>query len=276
MPNTDSSAAPPSPRRQHSFRRAVLSGFAIVLPPLLTIVIFLWIGSTINDYILRPAKSTTNWVAQKIDDFGWYKVPIESVQEFVESWEFLVIFVGVFVIFMFFLGRFLAAGAGRFAHANFERLINRLPLIRNVYGSVKQVTDFVFSESDVEYTRVVALEYPRKGIWSLGLVTGESMLDIRSAANEPILSVLVPTSPAPFTGFTITIKKSEAIDLNLTIDQAFQFIVSCGVVVPDQQLQDHLNSLDEPAPQQLEEVAQDVATPSGTSDGDSALPAAGS
>ena len=80
------------------------------------------------------------------------------------------------------------------------------------------------------------MEYPRKGIWSLGLVTGESMLEIAAAAKEPVLSVLIPTSPAPFTGYTLTIKKSEAIDLNITIDQAVQFIVSCGVVIPPQQL----------------------------------------
>ena len=92
----------------------------------------------------------------------------------------------------------------------------------------------------MQYSRVVAVEYPRKGIWSLGLVTGESMLDIRSAANEPILSVLIPTSPMPVTGYTVTIRKSEALDLNITIDQAFQFIVSCGVVIPPQQLQEAL------------------------------------
>ncbi|NIL95821.1 MAG: DUF502 domain-containing protein [Planctomycetales bacterium] len=273
MPSKNSPATAQATRRQHSFRRAVLSGFAVVLPPLLTIVIFLWIGTTINAYVLRPAKSITFWVAQKMGELGWFEVRLEGVQEFVDSWQFLVIFVGLFIIVMFFLGRFLAAGAGRFAHANFERLIHRLPLIRNVYGSVKQVTDFVFSESEVEYTRVVALEYPRKGIWSLGLVTGESMLDIRSAANEPVLSVLVPTSPAPFTGFTVTIKKSEAIDLNLTIDQAFQFIVSCGVVVPVQQQQEHLKSLN--VPQQLETMVGDDLAPPGPADGDSALPASG-
>ena len=70
----------------------------------------------------------------------------------------------------------------------------------------------------------------------MGLVTGESMLEIAAAAQEPVLSVLIPTSPAPFTGYTITIKKSEAIDLDLTIDQAVQFIVSCGVVIAPQQL----------------------------------------
>ncbi|HRX81394.1 MAG TPA: DUF502 domain-containing protein, partial [Pirellulaceae bacterium] len=91
------------------------------------------------------------------------------------------------------------------------------------------------TEREIEFNRVVAIEYPRKGIWSIGFVTGESMADIRAAANEPVLSVLMPTSPMPVTGFTVTIMKSEAVDLNITVDQAVQFIVSCGVVVPKQQ-----------------------------------------
>jgi uncharacterized membrane protein len=146
-------------------------------------------------------------------------------------------FLAVFVLLLYLLGRFMAARLGRLFWGVFERGIHRLPLVRNVYSSVKQVSDFLFSEREVEYTRVVAVEYPRKGVWALGLVTGESMLDIRSAANEPVLSVLVPTSPMPVTGFTVTVLKSETVDLNITIDQAFQFIVSCGVVVPPQQLQ---------------------------------------
>ena len=147
------------------------------------------------------------------------------------------VFTCIFILAMYLLGKFLAARFGGMAVAGLDKGIERLPLIRNVYGSVKQITDFVFSETSVEYTRVIAVEYPRKGIWSLGLVTGESMLDIASAAQEPVLSVLIPTSPAPFTGYTLTIKKSEAIDLDITIDQAVQFIVSCGVVIAPQQLQ---------------------------------------
>jgi uncharacterized membrane protein len=78
----------------------------------------------------------------------------------------------------------------------------------------------------------VAIEYPRKGIWQLAFVTGESLGDIAAAANEPVLAVLVPTSPMPFTGFTVTVKRSETLDLSITMEQALQFIVSCGVVAP--------------------------------------------
>jgi len=274
------------------FRRAVLRGLALLLPPLLTIVIFLWIGNTVTDYLLEPMEAgarrllltwhredirTVNQVGedqvrddrdetalrpyQKIGDrlvvpSEYYDFLVEEgvtipntaqelVQVYVER-RFLrrhyviPLFLCVFLLVLYLLGKFLAAGAGRFFWMQFERIIHQLPLVRNVYSSVKQVTDFAFNEREIEYTRVVAIEYPRKGIWTVAMVTGESMLDIRCAANEPVLSVLIPTSPMPFTGFTVTVRKSETIDLNITLDQAFQFIVSCGVVVPPQQIAEAL------------------------------------
>ena len=114
-------------------------------------------------------------------------------------------FLAIFIIVLYLLGKFIAAGIGRFFVNQFEQGILTLPLVRNVYSSVKQVSDFLFSPREIEFTRVVAVEYPRKGIWSLGFVTGESMLDIRSAANEPVLSVLIPSSPMPVTGYTINV-----------------------------------------------------------------------
>ena len=84
----------------------------------------------------------------------------------------------------------------------------------------------------MQYTRVVAIEYPRKGIWTLAFVTGEGMHDIQNAVDEPVISAFVPHSPMPFTGFAVTVKKSETIDLNISVDQAIQFVVSCGVVIP--------------------------------------------
>jgi len=98
------------------------------------------------------------------------------------------------------------------------------------------VTDFMFSERDIEYTRVVAVEYPRKGIWQIAFVTGDSLLDIACAANEPVVAVFFPCSPMPFTGFTAIVKRSDTIDLNITMEQAIQFVVSCGVVSPPQQM----------------------------------------
>jgi uncharacterized membrane protein len=142
------------------------------------------------------------------------------------------VFLCLFLLILYLLGKFLAAGVGRFFWAQLERLIHRVPLVRNVYGSVKQVTDFLFTDNEIHFTRVVAIEYPRKGVWTVCFVTGEGMWDIRGVAKEPVVSVFVPTSPMPFTGFALTVKKSEVVELSMSIDQAIQFVVSCGVVVP--------------------------------------------
>ena len=265
----------------HPFRSAVFRGLGVFLPPLLTIVIFLWVGGTVQQYVLRPvtsgARNALVWAIADVrhedevrpKDRPQYRhlkdgtyVPLavyrlvkerdgtaeiladgdKLYRRYVElrylPWYLIIpFFLSVFVILLYLLGKFIAAGIGRFFWGLVERVIHQVPLVRNVYSSVKQVSDFLLSQEEIEYNRVVAVEYPRKGIWSLGMVTGESMLDIRSAANEPVLSLLIPTSPAPFTGFTVTVLKSETIDLNITIDQAFQFIVSCGVVIPSQQMQ---------------------------------------
>lgn len=305
---------PPQPTQPvRPFRRAVLRGLGVVLPPLLTIVIFVWVGNTVALYLLEPLETAATralviGVADVRDEVSQYNpqeetgtvdgrvykrtgngqfVPLgvyalvrdnlgaeampatatavyrEYVQiRYLQWYVVLPVFLCGFVLILYLLGKFLAAGVGRFFWNQFERLIHSLPLIRNVYSSVKQVTDFMFSEAEIEYTRVVAIEYPRKGIWSLAMVTGEGLLDIRGAANEPTLAVLVPTSPMPFTGFTITVKKSEVVDMNITIDQAFQFIVSCGVVVPPHQM---WQMLEKQQQEQLENAERTL-----TSDGNTA------
>jgi len=141
-------------------------------------------------------------------------------------------FLIVFILFLYFLGRFMAVGIGVFFAGLFERVVLRVPGGRAVYSAVKQVSDFLFSQRELQVTRIVAVEYPRKGTWSIGFVTGESFAEVQDAAGEPVLSVMVPYSPVPVTGCTIMVRKSECIDLNITFDQACQFIVSCGVVVP--------------------------------------------
>jgi len=288
MTSEPSNAEFPVPQRSlDPFRRAVLRGLAILLPPLLTIVIFLWVGNTVANYMLDPMENLARGVLfryatdiHNVDEFGppnaqgltvvdgeQYRatgdgkyVPLRVYQDvrdrlgpdtptnakdiylsyINQTWlqrQFVIpVFLCVLILVLYLLGKFLAAGVGRFFWTQLERLIHRVPLVRNVYSSVKQVTDFMFTDPDVDYTRVVAVEYPRKGIWTVAFVTGDSMSEIRDAAHEPVMSVLIPTSPMPFTGFTITVKKSETVDLDITIDQAFQFVISCGVVVPPKQI----------------------------------------
>ena len=295
-------SSPPShsvvpPRRARPFRRAVFGGLGILLPPLLTIVILVWVWNTLRYYVLEPITSGAAQVltlsladvrtslpdAQPIDgepgvylSHGEYfraldrgtsteYVPLDVYRDVVRhdgldaasagGWPLyrryveitylrplivVPIFLCVFVLLMYLLGSLFAAGLGQ-VWTVLEQGIERLPLVRGVYGSVKQVTDFMLTENQLQFTRVVAIEYPARGIWSLAFVTGEGVPAIEAVTGEPVLAVLVPTSPMPVTGYTVVIPKRDVIDLDLTVDQAVQYIVSCGVVVPEHQLNEGLS-----------------------------------
>lgn len=161
---------------------------------------------------------------------------IASERNFSSTWLLSAVSLSMAIVAMYFIGRFVTARIGKWFVRKLEGALVRVPLVRNVYSTVKQVTDFVLSEREVEFQRVVALEYPRAGSWTLGFVTGEGMLDCAAVVREPMITVLVPTSPVPAGGFTVMVSKSSVIDLNLTIDQAVQFVVSCGVLIPPHQV----------------------------------------
>jgi uncharacterized membrane protein len=269
-----------------SFRRAVWRGLGVLLPPLLTIVILLWIGNTVKQYCYDPMMAFAREVLYlrlydvRIDlqdstpetpeittPDGREWVPIDNRHyvpekvaaafeehgvalprnhaevyrryvelEYLNPYIVVPLFLLVLVLVLYLLGRVLAIGVGSFFWGLFEKGVGRLPLVNSVYSSVKQVTDLMFTEREIRYTRIVAVEFPSKGIWSVGFVTSEGMIDVEAAANEPVVNVLIPYAPLPVTGCIITVRKSETIDLNMTVDQALQFIVSCGVVVPPQQI----------------------------------------
>ncbi|MDA7503752.1 DUF502 domain-containing protein [Planctomicrobium sp.] len=144
----------------------------------------------------------------------------------------------VLIIFtLYFTGQFVSATLGGWIVRMFEiHILGRLPLVRNIYGSAKQVTDFFFTENQtVDYSRVAAIQYPRKGVWSIGFVTGDSMMQISVGAGEPCVTFLIPSSPAPMTGYTVNVPRSEVLDLNITVEQAMQFCISCGVLSPPHQ-----------------------------------------
>ena len=300
----------------YPFRAAVFRGLGVVVPPLFTVVIFLWVGTSVQTKVLEPvtgwARYAIVWaisderpvIAKKdlpprelkklqaipVEEQASFRPAVDGVQHRLSKGEkyvpdgyqdlgdgtavpvgvyeevagrfadlgrpptaeeiygrfvedhylnpYLVIpcFLSLFILLLYLLGKFIAASVGRFFWGQFERGVGQVPLVNTVYSAVKQVTDVFLQERELEYSRIVAVEWPRKGIWSVALVTGESMVDIEAAANEPVLSVLIPTSPMPMTGFALTVKKSETIDLNISFDQAIQFIVSCGVVVPPGQI----------------------------------------
>jgi uncharacterized membrane protein len=170
----------------------------------------------------------------------------------------------VAILVIYSAGALLGSFIGRRLYARSEQVISRLPLVKLVYPSVKQVTEFLVGSGDEEdkrtkFNRVVAVQYPRKGIWSVGLVTGNTMRRIEEHADELCLTIFIPSSPTPFTGYVITVPQADAIDLPVSIEEALRFTVSLGVVVPPSQLIRRVPS-DKRGAEQVDEPAADKAS----------------
>ena len=154
-------------------------------------------------------------------------------------WYMNYIGIIVAILAVYIAGRLLGGFLGRRLYARLEGLLTSIPLVKQVYPYVKQVVDFLISDDKpIQFNRVVMVEYPRRGIWSIGLVTGTPMRVVQEHVKPkegPTITVFIPSSPTPFTGYTIAVPKDSVIELPITIDEALRFTISGGVLVPDHQ-----------------------------------------
>lgn len=113
-----------------------------------------------------------------------------------------------------------------------DALLARIPVVRSIYSSVKQVSDTLFSESGNAFRKAVLIQWPREGVWTIGFVTGAPGGDAANYLQGDYLSVYVPTTPNPTGGYFIMLRKSDCIELRMSVDEALKYVVSMGVVVP--------------------------------------------
>jgi uncharacterized membrane protein len=116
-----------------------------------------------------------------------------------------------------------------------ESLLDRIPLVRTVYNSTKQVINAILSTNSQAFRKVVLVEYPRKGIWSIAFQTNENGFAHNHPTDEPMISVFIPTTPNPTSGFLMMVAKSEVKELSMTIDEALKCVISLGVMQPKQE-----------------------------------------
>jgi len=148
----------------------------------------------------------------------------------------------VAVIAVYLAGVFVGNYVGRRAYQRLEGFLVRIPVIKQVYPNVKQIIDFLIGNEDHAMPasgKVVLIEWPRKDVWTVGLMTGSSMQAIEKLTGSESVTIFIPNSPTPFTGFTINIAKSEVREIDLTMDEAIRFVVSGGVLVPERQRATH-------------------------------------
>lgn len=113
-----------------------------------------------------------------------------------------------------------------------ERILNRIPGVSAVYNSVKQITETVTATNSKSFRKVVMVEYPRKGIWAIGFVSGTTQGQAQKEISKKLINVFLPTTPNPTSGFLLLFPESDLIELDMTVDQGLKMIISAGIVTP--------------------------------------------
>jgi len=200
-------------------------GLAALLPTLLTLVIlfkvFQFLCDSVGYSISRILGKYLEWAfGYQVAEEGWLAGLLTVV-------GILVAVVGVFV-----LGYLLSTVVGRWLYGLVDGWLARLPVVKQLYPSLKQVTSFLLSERALRFTQVVAVPYPHKEVYSLGFVTGSGFRQLDRATGRHLVNVFVPSSPTPISGYVVFFPQDEIVYLDISVEDAFRFIVSGGVVVP--------------------------------------------
>jgi len=217
-----------------SLRRPFFRGLAALLPTILTISVIAFVYGIIAKNLVLPVRDRLVIYLLK------HSPNLESIFQ-LEPPNGNVKLVGVAIflitiILTYFVGFFATSFLGRKIWGAFESLWTNVPFIKQIYPYAKQITDFVLSEKRRKFTYVAAIQYPRKGVYSIGFITGDSMRTINKDSGKRMVSVFIPSSPTPFTGYVVAVPYDEIIPLPITVDQAMRYTISGGVITPPGEL----------------------------------------
>ena len=196
----------------NALRKWLLSGLLVIVPLAITVFVLDWVIAKLDTTLLILPN---DWQPDKLLGFH---IPGFGVL------LALAIVLSVGAITSNFVGKKLVKWG--------DALLGRIPVVRSIYSSVKQVSDTLFSESGNAFRTAVLVQWPREGVWSIGFVTGSPGGDVATYLREDFLSVYVPTTPNPTGGYFVMLRRSDCIELDMSIDEALKYIVSMGVVVP--------------------------------------------
>ncbi|MFN3732588.1 DUF502 domain-containing protein [Comamonas testosteroni] len=195
-----------------ALRKWLIAGLLVIVPLVITLGVLNWIIGTLDQTlaILPEAWQPDRLLGMHIPGFGVILT--------------LLILLLVGGIASNFIGRKLV-GWG-------DALVRRIPVVRSIYSSVKQVSDTVFSDSGNAFRTAVLVQWPREGVWTVAFVTGQPSGEVAALLRDEYVSVFVPTTPNPTGGYFVLVRKSECIELEMSVDTALKYIVSMGVVAP--------------------------------------------
>lgn len=231
------------------FKRNFLTGLAALFPLLITIFLLSWlyghidrtIGQKVHEFCVGIVAGNEG-VFERLFPNAAGEVVSDPGQRVRHAQEEFPHFVGVSVallgaaLFVYILGMFLRGYFGSRIMRGVDSFFERFPVVKAIYPHARRVAGLLFGQDRREFfNQVVAVQYPRRGLYTVGFLTGKGLKGVEERAGQRLVTVFIPTSPAPLTGFIIIVPPEEVIELDMGIDEAFRFSLTAGMLAPDKQ-----------------------------------------
>ncbi|MEP3034664.1 MAG: DUF502 domain-containing protein, partial [Pseudoruegeria sp.] len=206
----------PRPHYFAGLRNNFLAGIVVIAP----IAVTIWLIWTVIGWI-------DSWVLPFI--------PMQWSPEQYIGINLRGVGVIIFLMFTVIIGWLAKGLLGRSLLSAGERMVDRMPVVRSVYNGLKQIAETVFSQRDNNFDRACLIEYPRKGLWAIAFISTEAKGEINEKvqANDSIVSVFLPTTPNPTSGFLLFVPKHDVVELDMSVEDAAKLVISAGLVYPN-------------------------------------------
>lgn len=203
---------------KQDLKNDLIAGLLVVIPLATTI----WLS-----YVIA------NWVINFLTQIPKQLNPFDGLDPLLTN--FLNVFVGLAVplALILLIGLMARNIVGRWLLELGERIVQAIPLAGSIYKTLKQILETLFQDSKTKFRRVVMVEYPRQGVWSIGFVTGKVSSLIQSRLEKSMLNVFIPTTPNPTSGWYAIVPEDEVVNLPISIEDAFKILISGGIVSPN-------------------------------------------
>jgi len=208
-------------------RKYFITGLVILLPLAVTIAIVIFIMNFLTEPFIGFVENFLTgfeWSGTKLTDIIPHKVIHYGAQ--------VIILIGLF-FFTLILGFFARWFFIRYLLKLSDKILHRIPLVNKIYKTTQEIINTFFRKESKSFQRVVIVPFPSKDVYCLGLVSRDAPKKIEELTGQKLLSIFIPTTPNPTSGFILMFKETDVIDLDIRTEDALKFIVSCGVIHPE-------------------------------------------
>ncbi|PPS41272.1 DUF502 domain-containing protein [Chroococcidiopsis sp. TS-821] len=202
-------------RLKQDLKNDLIAGLLVVIPLATTIWLTVTVATWVIDFLTQIPKQLN---------------PFDGMHPLLVDLLSLAVGLTVPLLSILLIGLMARNIAGRWLLDVGEQLLQAIPLAGSVYKTLKQLLETLLRDTNGKFRRVILVEYPRKGMWAIAFVTGTISSDIQSQLARPVLSIFIPTTPNPTTGWYAIVPEDEVITLKMSIEDAFKIIISGGIV----------------------------------------------